>query len=338
MVLLSLALGRAGAQKPLTAATFDFQAQDRTLTEKGRQMRELVDVHLSQDPSLRTVSRVEIEKILIEQGLGVAGVTEEAAPKVGKLLGAQVLVVGRVFVVGDQFMATARVIGTETGRTMAVLVKGNPEKLDALAEELAGKIAGQLKHRNELAPEEKPVADQIKELKAQLGGKALPRVYICIKEQTIGTVAIDPAAQTEVQHILLKCGFDVVKDKSGELKKWAETYMDDGGRTSPPRLDGVDLVLIGEGISQFGTRNGNLVSCRARVELEAMDSRSGKLLASDRETLPATDLAEQIAAKTALQEAASRVALRILPEAIEKWRASNKIPLAAKKRLGKTQK
>ena len=65
--------------------------------------------------------------------------------------------------------------------------------------------------------------------------------------------------------------------------------------------------------SAFGMRKGNLISCKARVELKA-HKRTGGLLVVDRQTSVALDVAEQAAAKTALQNAAAEVAERLLPK------------------------
>ncbi len=61
-----------------------------------------------------------------------------------------------------------------------------------------------------------------------------------------------------------------------------------------------------------GLRKGNLISCKARVELKAQ-KRTGEILAVDRQTSVAVDVAEQTAAKTALQNAALDIAERLLP-------------------------
>jgi hypothetical protein len=59
-------------------------------------------------------------------------------------------------------------------------------------------------------------------------------------------------------------------------------------------------------------RKGNLISCKARVELKAQ-KRTGEILAVDRQTSVAVDVAEQTAAKTALQQAAAELAERLVP-------------------------
>ena len=60
-------------------------------------------------------------------------------------------------------------------------------------------------------------------------------------------------------------------------------------------------------------RKGNLVSCKARVEMKAIDRASGKVLFIDRQTSVAVDLSEHLAGKTALQEAAAKLTERMLP-------------------------
>jgi ribosome maturation factor RimP len=64
-------------------------------------------------------------------------------------------------------------------------------------------------------------------------------------------------------------------------------------------------------------RHGNLVSVKARLEVKAVDQASGKIVAVDRQTTVAVDLTEQIAAKTALQQASAAIAERLLPKLVK---------------------
>ena len=153
--------------------------------------------------------------------------------------------------------------------------------------------------------------------------KTKPKVFVHVAEQHAGAPLTDPAAQTELERMLLYAGFEVVKDRQGPLAKWAAQYLAEGGKTAPPATDGVQLVLIGEGISQLGARNGDMVSCRARVEMQAIDAATGKLLASESDTGPGVDLAEAIAAKTALQEAGGRAGMRVLVTGMQAWTAAH---------------
>ena len=77
-----------------------------------------------------------------------------------------------------------------------------------------------------------------------------------------------------------------------------------------------DVEITGEAFSAFGLRRGNLISCKARVEVKAHARKDGKVLAVDRETNVSVDITEQTAAKTALQLAAAELAGRLAPKLI----------------------
>jgi len=64
-------------------------------------------------------------------------------------------------------------------------------------------------------------------------------------------------------------------------------------------------------------QKGNLQSCRARVEIKVRDAATGKIIAEDRQTSVAVDLAENVAAKSALQNAADDLAERIIPQVVQ---------------------
>ena len=69
----------------------------------------------------------------------------------------------------------------------------------------------------------------------------------------------------------------------------------------------------------------NLISCRARVEMKAIDRKSGKILFIDRENDVAVDIAENFAGKKAIQEAAYTLAERLVKALVAKryWGASS---------------
>jgi hypothetical protein len=77
------------------------------------------------------------------------------------------------------------------------------------------------------------------------------------------------------------------------------------------------VLLSGEGFSEFASRHGNLISVKARLELKAVDRQTARILAIDRQTAVAVDLTEQLAGKTALQEAAASLAERLLPKLVK---------------------
>jgi hypothetical protein len=77
-----------------------------------------------------------------------------------------------------------------------------------------------------------------------------------------------------------------------------------------------DVLIRGEGFSEFATRRQGLISVKARLEVEAVDRHTNKLIATDRQTAVVVDLSEQLAGKAALQAAAAAIAERLLPKLV----------------------
>ena len=320
LLLIAVAASARGGDS-LTVAVFDFQSRDKELTELGQLAADLVRVELSTADGLRTVTREEMEKVLGELKLAMAGVTSEAAPQVGNLLGAQVLVLGRVFALNGKVFVTVKVVGVETGRVYGEKVSGPRDAAEAMATELGAKVIGLIdKGRDRLVAKVQLERDQLAALKKALGDGKLPRVFVYVREEVIGQRVPDPAAQTEISYILKKMGCEVVKDRNGELARWADRYDATGAKAAPPSSASVDLILIGEAFAEFAARTGDLLSSRARIELEAIDPATGKMLATDRETGSAVDLSEQVAAKSALQKVAAEITRRLLPQVVSAWR------------------
>jgi hypothetical protein len=284
------------ADEMLTVAVFDFASPDDVVQDLGPKVATLINADLSAEPNLVLVERAELDKALGEQELGLSGtVTPDSAAKVGQLTGAKVLVTGRVFKVEDNLVLVAKIIGTETSRVYGEVVNGQPgAPITDLAAELAKKIAADVTQKSDtlIAKVESP-EDRIAAIKKEIEGKTLPSVSVKISEQHFGQFVIDPAAQTELSLILQQCGFKVVDDLS---------------------TNKADVEITGEAFSEFGLRKGNLQSCRARIEITAHDAASGNVIAVDRQTSVAVDIAEHVAAKTALQNGAGELAERLLPK------------------------
>jgi TolB-like protein len=284
---------------PLSAAVLDFQTSGEKLTGKGAEAAVLLNARLSATANLILVERQEIDKLLGEQELGISGtVTAESAAKIGRMTGAKVLITGRLFEAGDKIFLVAKIISTETSRVYGETATLNSiGTLDKAVDELAPKIAAVIEKRADtlLAKVEEPAA-RLERWKTLIAGKKLPSVSVKIAEQHIGRQVSDPAAETEVKLALQQLGFEVI-----DLKE---------SRQQP------SIAITGEGFSETATRRGNLVSCRSRVEIKVIQAGDGKLLLADRQTDVAIDVAENIAAKAALQNAAIKLLDRILPKLV----------------------
>lgn len=305
LLLVAGAIARAAAQDVstndsssdvFTVAVFDFESQGEGARDLGKQISALVSANLSAEPNLNIVERAELEKVLGEQEMSLSGtIAPDSAAKIGQLTGAKVLITGRVFDANNQRIVVAKVIGTETSRVYGEIVSGNSEtSITDLSAQLAKKIAADVTAKGyTLVAKADTREDRVAKIKKELDGKKLPVVSVKIAEQHFGQPVIDPAAQTELAVILQQCGFTVVDEVS----------------TNQPEVE-----ITGEAFSEFGMSKGNLKSCRARIEIKARDVASGKILDIDRQTSVAVDLAEHIAAKTALQNGAGELAERLLPK------------------------
>ena len=283
---------RAESTNILTVAIFDFESKDEAAL--GGKVSAMLNATLSAEPQLILVERAELEKVLGEQELGLSGtVSADTAAKVGHLTGAKILVTGRVFKVDKETIIAGKIISTETSRVFGEMVSGASASITDMSKELAKKIATTVSAKSDvLVAKVKTREETIAAIKKSLKSDKLPSVSVKIAERHFGAPVIDPAAETELGKILTECGFKLVDDKSSEK---------------------AEIEITGEAFSAFGLRKGNLISCKARVELKA-HKRGGDLVAVDRQASVAVDIAEQTSAKTALQNAAAELAERLLPK------------------------
>ncbi len=83
----------------------------------GQVVSELLVTRLSGNPDIIIIERGQIEQVLEELKLSMLGLTEsDNAEKVGKLLGAEAMIVGSVAEIGDKFAVTARHVNVGTGK------------------------------------------------------------------------------------------------------------------------------------------------------------------------------------------------------------------------------
>jgi len=296
LLLSACAFVHAATPDMLTVAIFDFDSKDEAVLDLGPKVATLLNADLSMQPDIITVERAELDKVLGEHELGLSGtVSPDSAAKVGQLTGAKVLVTGRVFKVEKQTLIVAKVIGTETSRVFGEMVQGPPSvTIVDLSSNLAVKIAAVVTEQATNLVAKVPTRDErIARIKQALAGKKLPVVSVKIHEQHYGRYIIDPAAETELSLILQQCGFTLA----------------DAASTQKAAVE-----ISGDAFSAYGMQKGNLIACKSRVELKVRDVATGNILYEDRQTSTGVDIAEQTAAKTALQNAADDLAERVVPK------------------------
>ncbi len=317
-----LTSGRSPAGETVRVSVFDFETSTALAGGLGSEIADLVNAYLSVHPRLGMVERTEMKKILEEQGLSRSGsIDQEQAIRIGRMVGAQLLVTGRVFPIDGELVIVARIIGAETSRVFGSVVKGQPgEKATGLAEEVASRIAEVIEDkRAELLPPATPEENRIAVIREAARDRELPRISIVIYEEHNSRLSAQSIAETELISILRECGFEVVRQERRLSPEWARDYLEDSTAEIPRLGDRADVLLVGEAFTETTPYPAPLISAKGRVELRAVETASGRILAAVRRTDTGADLVERSAAAAALETATFEAAVGIIPGILDHW-------------------
>ncbi|HKW91412.1 MAG TPA: CsgG/HfaB family protein [Methylomirabilota bacterium] len=319
--LIVVGPGRLAAAPAITVAVLDFDASGApALGPNGGVLAgELLAAALSSRDGVHLVERTALRRALEEQTLGLAGVVDPAtAARVRRLVGAQVLVTGRVLSVANHLVVSARAVGTETGHVEAVVAEGRAgDDLRALSGGLAEKIARLLSERGEaLAPGRAPtrVADTSSDLARELTGATLPRISIRVRETVLNVEEAHSVAAGELIAILLAANIEVRRAMEPGLPVELDEYL-----VQPEAPGGADVVILGKASGQFGLRTGDLVSARARVKLTAVDTATRRVLAVAEAEAKEVDVAPREAAVQAIASAIRELSRDFVLKLVRSW-------------------
>jgi len=286
---------------------------------------EVMQAELSSSQSITLVERENLYAALKELQLGEQGMVDpDSAKKLGKILGAKYFCSGTLRPSGQKSVAIVKLVDIET--SIVKITYANIEsKGDA---ESAGKALakGIEKLVSDMNSEKTAVKKQAEETKKTIpSDMKRPVVMVVIPELHIGPQkVIDPAAETELIKSLLDFGFKTIDSEYATMmrndpsnKQWLlgdkKTLADYAAKK------GAEVLIYGEAISEFGANLDQFQGCRARVELKAINARTGELLLADSAYAGASDLGEAVAGKKAIQEAAKKLSSQFLPALAEKW-------------------
>lgn len=294
---LNTAFAETNVVESVPMAVLPFAEQGADVKGMGGKVTALLNASLSSDPNIWMVERQNLDDIMKEQDLNLSGMVDTSqAIRIGSLTGARIMVVGSVFAEDKDIHIVAKIIGTETSRMFGASAKMGPQaSLDATIKKLAEDVAKLIAARTSVLIA-KPIKmeDRIERIVKKIGNKKCPSVNIQILEQHVGypvsSLKIESTASLEMAGFCKKAGFDVLDSE----KK-------------------ADIRVVGESVSEFAGRRGNLVSVKARVEVKAVDAKTDKVLATDRAVDVEVDLTDQIAGKKAVEMAVAKIAERLLP-------------------------
>ena len=310
---------QASGAETITVAVLAFDASGApALGEDGGAMvGDLIAAALSTRDGIRLVERTALKRAMEEQALGLSGMVDAAtAARVRRLVGGQVLVTGRVFAVSNRLVVTARVIGTETGHLEAIVADGRPgDDLRALSGGVAEKIVRLLSARGEaFIPGRQQAPDPTSELVRGLAGMALPRVAVRVRETVLNVEDEHSVAASELTSVLLAANIEVRQVGETALPVELEEYL-----TKSEALAGVDVVVLGKAVGQFGLRTGDLVSAKARVKFTGVDASTRRVLAVSEIEAKEIDVAPREAAVQAITSAVREGARDFVLKLVLAW-------------------
>ena len=184
-----------------TVAVMNFEARtrDTATADTGKSVAELLTVSLLESGCADLVERSELNKALTELHLSAVGLTDrESQVKLGRLVGAKILITGSLFRAGEKNFLVAKIIGTETTRVIGASVSGNGDFVE-MVPQLADKISAIVKSQSDrLLPAKKENDDVYAALATRVTGKK--RLY---SSKVCSSMKISISFQSNLENVFM---------------------------------------------------------------------------------------------------------------------------------------
>lgn len=147
---------------------------------------------------------------------------------------------------------------------------------------------------------------------ALLASGNAPSIMVIIPEIHIQRRIPDPAGETEIIRKFTEAGFRVVDpsvyDDIRNSEKVLSAAKDASQAQMIGRQFGADIIIIGEAFSERAANQGNMITCRARVEARAVSTKDATIIAANGTHAGGADITESSSSKVSLANAGALMA------------------------------
>lgn len=121
------------------------------------------------------------------------------------------------------------------------------------------------------------------------------------------------ATETELIRHFVESGFRVVDPKVyGKMRQLADSSADLASIAALGLKMGANLIITGQTISERTNSQGGMVTCRARLEIRAIATEDGSILATNAVAGGGIDVSEAVANKVAIRNASDMMAQYVM--------------------------
>ncbi len=286
--------------RPIRIAIFDLEVPGSAGLD-GATLTDLIIPIVASMTDVTIVNRDQLARVATEHQMALAGLADSAdAVELGRFADAQYILVGRARIIGDLQYVVQKIVDVQTTVQWVVSAKA-PVTLgvEGLMDRLEPRLQETIRAIQSADPDRSPAAlpEALRKASRYLRDKV---VLVNVTEEHLSRPLRDPAARMAVMHRLESLGIEVVVIEDPPTG-WKSALMQTGrfGEVA------VDYLIEGTGTSAFAAEIQNLVSCRARVELRLVPLPGHRVAAAERGIGAAVDLVEALAAKSALEGAAT---------------------------------